>query len=699
VDVPLTWEDFVAYSTQHRAIKYVAAVLLAITMLSIVLFVALRLWWRSMQRHSGDGDENAEVDLVIKEAHHHQHDAQHDEQHHPHLDGDESIHTELSQYALSEWLHNHEEEVEEILPQQNWCFQHRHLVLTFASLVALGSAGLMIYVDFMGTTTSVEVFAPVVPSSSAPVFKHLGSFAAPGVATVTGPVEFYDDSCMRIGQPCGGLPFYRLKMGDVRSCAEFCLSKGLDLSGVVDGQECRCGASANHVIWKTANPRPDLHWNAQQVPSQSPECRIDAMKLSGPAGDVAEALRSNRDTLEKDLLYITSIIRGMEILPPKPAPGPPVVRMQEKVLPFSFMGNLSNETKDAFREAAELIVRSTCVRFVETPDGPTTKIRIFSTDPLRCAASKVGWSQGVDLHLGWCNTAFHLGAILHELGHVMGLINEEQRTDRGDFVKSAVPILAGAVPRNYDISSVMQGTDVVSIPLLDSKLGVHDPQIGQRSGLSAIDVLKLREIYDCGLPPAHIQVGICQQLMEHCQGGLLEAWMRQHCPDTCVAPTTHWLGFQFGFSTPGGFDLQKPADQRMLGDGFASSITQALAVSNTTVEVLPKEAKVQVACGCQGSRGRACRSCSTLEAQLRISSKETLQRWLHEGGFAQLTVLSLNVDGRGFFSWLLEDRGVSIGTCFVGTICATFAVLQAAWYLWWTRKVTVEAESDYSQSE
>lgn len=103
-------------------------------------------------------------------------------------------------------------------------------------------------------------------SIEAPVFKHLGSFAAPGVATVTGPVEFYDDSCMRtlgvvgkvvekvvekwyiyriyridwwlsdeaelalpdarvstrIGQPCGGLPFYRLKMGDVRSCAEFC---------------------------------------------------------------------------------------------------------------------------------------------------------------------------------------------------------------------------------------------------------------------------------------------------------------------------------------------------------------------------------------------------------------------------------------------------------------------------------------------
>lgn len=31
----------------------------------------------------------------LPEAHHHQHDAQHDEQHHPHLDGDESIHTEF----------------------------------------------------------------------------------------------------------------------------------------------------------------------------------------------------------------------------------------------------------------------------------------------------------------------------------------------------------------------------------------------------------------------------------------------------------------------------------------------------------------------------------------------------------------------------------------------------------------------------
>lgn len=40
--------------------------------------------------------------------------------------------------------------------------------------------------------------------------------------------------------------------------------------------------------WKSCPSLSSLNFiprNAQQVPSQSPECRIDAMKLSGPAGE------------------------------------------------------------------------------------------------------------------------------------------------------------------------------------------------------------------------------------------------------------------------------------------------------------------------------------------------------------------------------------------------------------------------------
>lgn len=51
------------------------------------------------------------------------------------------------------WRFSPVKEVEEILPQHNWCFQHRYLVLTFVSLVALLSAGLMIYATYLNCST------------------------------------------------------------------------------------------------------------------------------------------------------------------------------------------------------------------------------------------------------------------------------------------------------------------------------------------------------------------------------------------------------------------------------------------------------------------------------------------------------------------------------------------------------------------
>ena len=42
----------------------------------------------------------------------------------------------------------------------------------------------------------------------------------------------------------------------------------------------------------------------------SPECRLDAMQLVGPPQDVSDALRSNRDVQERDLRYVTGIVRS-----------------------------------------------------------------------------------------------------------------------------------------------------------------------------------------------------------------------------------------------------------------------------------------------------------------------------------------------------------------------------------------------------
>eukprot|EP00435_Cladocopium_sp_Y103_P004477 s4074_g1.t1 len=366
------------------------------------------------------------------------------------------------------------------------------------------------------------------------------------------------------------------------------------------------------------------------------------MRLSGPVTDIFETLRSN-DLQEKDLRYISGIVRGLLIEPPKPVPGKPARQMKEKVIPFSFVEPVPQETKGAFRQALDEVARSTCISFYET-NGTESKIRVHGYGSL-CEASQVGWSQGVDLYMGWCCTSFHLGAILHELGHALGLINEEQRSDRGIFVAEPSLPISGVGPLYYDFGSVMHGP-ATSLPMVGS-LGVHDTQIGQRRGLSALDVLKLEEIYDCGSPPHEIKVGICQQLKRHCKRPRFELWMSKNCGEICEPPVQRWLGFSFAFSTPGGFDLNNPTDQKDLGDGFAVGIGQALGVSNTTVQVVPGEATVEVACGCQGVRGRACRSCSTLEALLLRSSQQTLQRWLQQGGFAQLEVLSYKVTGEG----------------------------------------------------
>lgn len=60
-----------------------------------------------------------------------------------------------------------------------------------------------------------------------------------------------------------------------------------------------------------------------------------------------------------------------------------------------------------------------CVWWWSKPPGPTTKIRIFSTDPLRCAASKVGWSQGREW---WWVLGRGLGERLEGLELLEGLI-------------------------------------------------------------------------------------------------------------------------------------------------------------------------------------------------------------------------------------------------------------------------------------
>lgn len=149
------------------------------------------------------------------------------------------------------------------------------------------------------------------------------------------PMKFHDFSCMEANgnsaqNPCAsGLPFYRMVMQARQShqdCLIFCLSKGLDLFGVLHiseaqqakaatvgdfKHECRCGASErNKAVWNDEAPDPKKSLNmADKREEGSPECRLYVWEYTGPMPDGAVPFQVTEMSVA-DEGYTDSITRG-----------------------------------------------------------------------------------------------------------------------------------------------------------------------------------------------------------------------------------------------------------------------------------------------------------------------------------------------------------------------------------------------------
>lgn len=156
-------------------------------------------------------------------------------------------------------------------------------------------------------------------------FERIGCYPLDGEDTgANSQSDIYNYDCMTAapaGTRCrSGLPFYVFTFaGDHvvswRMCAEFCLLKGFDVSGVVDASECRCGASErNRDVWRDGwrgKKRPDLQWQPGEasVDGGDPRCRIVASFYVGQL----PVPRRETDLSEKDLAYVESVILGKRI--------------------------------------------------------------------------------------------------------------------------------------------------------------------------------------------------------------------------------------------------------------------------------------------------------------------------------------------------------------------------------------------------
>jgi len=137
------------------------------------------------------------------------------------------------------------------------------------------------------------------------------------------PENFRDPGCVGVGHNetrChSGLPFFRLQMQQGQSyldCVTFCVSKGLDIFGVMVqdwGSECRCGAStANTAAWKGKRPPTVLMLPEAPLPEGDEKCAMLVWQYSGNFEDGGLPWSLN-ELSGDDLIYVDSVALGKAV--------------------------------------------------------------------------------------------------------------------------------------------------------------------------------------------------------------------------------------------------------------------------------------------------------------------------------------------------------------------------------------------------
>ncbi|XP_077317105.1 hatching enzyme 1.2-like [Lithobates pipiens] len=208
-------------------------------------------------------------------------------------------------------------------------------------------------------------------------------------------------------------------------------------------------------------------------------------------GDIA--VKRNRNAV---------ICRGKSCLWPKSKDGTVNV-------PYTLSDNYTLVEKAIIQAAMEEVTVVTCVRFVPRREEPNY-LRIRPLDGCWSYVGRVGGAQDLSLTKPKC---LLWGIIQHELLHSLGFQHEQCRSDRDKYIRINWGNISQDKERNfykmstqnlgmpYDYLSVLHYgkfafTNDAGKPTLEP---VGDPHvaIGQRVGLSSLDVVKMNKLYGC----------------------------------------------------------------------------------------------------------------------------------------------------------------------------------------------------------
>ena len=310
-------------------------------------------------------------------------------------------------------------------------------------------------------------------------------------------VSVLDETCIdHDGQngPCrGGMPFFRMRSNAMTPviCFEFCIGEGLDLFALVQGVECRCGATALNLVWQGKKPRPGLQLPPTMQSSclEEGECPMRVYRWKGPfvaGGSVQSHLLK---ISEGDQAHVTSVVLGQRIghmdgTEPEhevaevaeAAKGDSLAQTDsdsdraDRIDP-NWLRNCpecnagrhwwerSNETpdgmidqwvdvvvvrynwaascvddevrKEAFRAAAEVWRTETCIALIEDHTRVQGQQHIRVNKASGGCSATVGRAKPSEVYLGWCNSMGQRGNIVHETGYLLRNLNVVELAIRG----------------------------------------------------------------------------------------------------------------------------------------------------------------------------------------------------------------------------------------------------------------------------
>jgi len=203
------------------------------------------------------------------------------------------------------------------------------------------------------------------------------------------------------------------------------------------------------------------------------------------------------------------------------------------IVPINYyFSNLGAAAQSTFKRAIASYEEKTCLRFRESTSKP--RFRIDSANPNSCSAT-VGypgtWQDG-HLNMGWCNTMGSLGNVIHELGHIIGRTHTQRRPDAtqayaghgpylriqwqnvpSDWRSQYTPSKSAYIGSNYqgkgdpfdgymqyDYTSIMSygPGGVNSGARMIATNSAYQGQMGQRDGMTDMDILAVKDMYQCG---------------------------------------------------------------------------------------------------------------------------------------------------------------------------------------------------------